>query len=509
MINNDDTRANSSLNSVSKKESSDLDKDRSVSGLGNSGSSSPGSSRGFAQSHFFTEACVEDSIFGDSEVPEVVRVGLSSIQEDKMSEKVTARNGGGAKRTRWEIVRHYAVKYFIPLQIGLVSSMIWANLSIGNYESTVNFNFGEFLGHKVSPLFIVNDLLMVFFFALAMVEVVLAVLPGGALHPPSKAVSPVIGTIGGMLGPVGIFFLAGKILGFTSSEYQGWGVPVATDISVSWLVATFTFGSAHPAVKFLLLLAVADDVGGLLIIAIFYRTPESVIKPIWLLLVLLGMALAFCARKFLRKYDHWTLYILLGGVPSWFGLFLSGIHPALALAPIIPFMERKEISENTSVMATEGSPSCTKENLEIPTSHNGKGALIEFDAKITFFVHFVLFWFALFNGGVLVSQAGGVTLAVVAGLVLGKTLGIFLFSAIAAAAGFRLPVGMKLSHLMLVGVISGIGLTVSLFVAGLAYSGNDKAKTQAKLGALLSLLAAPVALGMGKLMGIEKRWIHQ
>lgn len=433
---------------------------------------SPISSRGFAQSQFFAEAGVEDSIFGDEPSD-------FDVQELKI-EPVTKRSQ----------VRHYIVKYFIPLQIGVLVAMIWANADYTSYESFVTRHVCNFMGHHLTIHNIVDDFLMVFFFALATVEVVLSVLPGGALYPPSKAVCPVLGTIGGIVGPASIYlawYFASPTL--TGAVLDGWGVTVATDISVSWLVATFAFGSGHPAVKFLLLLAVADDVAGLIIIACFYT---KAVSPWWLGLVLGGLLIALALRQIKPLRDNWLAYVILAGIPCWFGLFLAKIHPALALAPVIPFMPAD--------LSADANPHSSY--------HGRRGALTRFDGFWTLPVHLILFFFALVNAGVQVARVGTVTWLVVVSLVAGKTLGIFSFAAFSdIVLGFKLPQGMSKRHLLLVGIISGMGLTVALFIASIAFKEVPNLMNEAKLGALLSLLAAPIALTISHAVKIEKRWL--
>ena len=124
--------------------------------------------------------------------------------------------------------------------------------------------------HYATLHFLINDLFMVVFFGVAAKEITEACLPGGALNPVSKAINPLLGTIGGVVGPVGVYFVLNAIPGFGQEVWaNGWGIPTATDIALAWLIARLVFGNGHPAIAFLLLLAVADDGIGLGIIAIF------------------------------------------------------------------------------------------------------------------------------------------------------------------------------------------------------------------------------------------------
>lgn len=117
---------------------------------------------------------------------------------------------------------------------------------------------------------------------------------------------------------------------------QGWGIPTATDIALAWLVARIVFGERHPAISFLLLLAIVDDAIGLVIIALFYPDPAHPTQPAWLLLTMAGMFAAYLFRRF--NFRNYWPYLLVGGVMSWFGLFRAHLHPALSLVFIVPFL---------------------------------------------------------------------------------------------------------------------------------------------------------------------------
>ncbi|MCS5666071.1 MAG: Na+/H+ antiporter NhaA, partial [Dehalococcoidia bacterium] len=187
-------------------------------------------------------------------------------------------------------------QYSIPLIIGVIAGLVFANIDIHAYEVMVDYHiFGDdtkIFGKAVTVHFLVNEIFMVFFFGIATKEITESALPGGSLNPIRKAINPLMGTLGGVFGPAGLFFLlawvfygGGDDLGIVAN---GWGIPTATDIALAWLVARIVFGASHPAVSFLLLLAVADDAIGLGIIAVFYPDPEHPVAPSWLLLVAAG-----------------------------------------------------------------------------------------------------------------------------------------------------------------------------------------------------------------------------
>ena len=376
-----------------------------------------------------------------------------------------------------------------------------------------------------------------------------------------------------------MLYLFSKLRGQVSFSLisPGWGICVATDISIAWLCASFVFGALHPAVKFLLLLAVVDDVGGLVIIAAFYPNDEHPVRPIWLLLVLAGMFLAILMRFF--KVNYWALYVFVCGPIVWYGLLRTGVHVALALCFIIPIIPISCLSHSRSpdpeaaerelavphfspgelsptlIAKTEfckqgakslvftqteigkkqipfGSTSIAEEDIscedaESSSSPHSKreertsdrrgsentlvegidghsGPLYRFEEDMKLFVHCGLFFFALGNAGVQLSHFGLVTFNISFSLIIGKTLGIFLFGAFAVRMlKIPLPEGMTLRHLLVVAIICGSGLTVALFIANEAYD-HPPFIAQAKIGALLSIGAGFFALLCAKLFGIQK-----
>ena len=173
----------------------------------------------------------------------------------------------------------------------ILTLLSYKALAIPSYLDFHPFGKGtEVFGRSVTAHFLINEIFMVFFFGIAVKEITESVLPGGALNPIPKAINPLMGTLGGILGPVGLYFLLTWIIYGGTNNFtevaNGWGIPTATDIALAWLVARLVFGNGHPAVNFLLLLAVADDAIGLGIIAVFYPDPEYPVQPAWLLLTL-------------------------------------------------------------------------------------------------------------------------------------------------------------------------------------------------------------------------------
>jgi NhaA family Na+:H+ antiporter len=323
---------------------------------------------------------------------------------------------------------------------------------------------------------------MVFFFALAAKEVVEATAPGGALHTWRRAALPVVAAAGGMIGPA-VIYVAYAHLTHQRMLVRGWAIPCATDIAFSYLVAKALF-RRHPAIPFLLLLAIADDALGLIILALFYPVGDLRIG-IGLVLMAAAIAAAFALRRTVVK-SFWP-YVIAGGTLSWFALFWSGLHPALALVPIVPFIPHAPRDPGLFVEAPDGAAD----------------PLSQFEHWWKYPVQLVLLLFALVNAGVPLHAYGPGTWAVLLGILAGKPIGITLTVGVAVAAGLHLPQRVAWRDLVVVGFAAAIGFTVALFFATAAFPpGPLLAET--KLGALLSVSGAgfaaiaAIALGAGR-----------
>ena len=299
-------------------------------------------------------------------------------------------------------IRATLQKYSLPLLIGVFVALIFSNVAPDDYEYVTGKNHhgdyleltpgSQLLGHPITIHFLVNDVFMVFFFGLAAKEITEALLPGGALSPVRKALSPLLATIGGVVGPIVVYLVCAVVFyemgafshltcdddddedhasddhhrrQLTSSSsgddghgddyscedvtlamvMHGWGVPTATDISLAWMISVLVFGLGHNAIGFLLLLAVVDDGIGLIIIAVFYPDPNNPVQGQWLPLIPAGMLAAYGLRRL--KVEKWQWYVAVAGPISWFGFLLSHVHPALALVPIVPFLPAHHVHRGT------------------------------------------------------------------------------------------------------------------------------------------------------------------
>lgn len=421
----------------------------------------------------------------------------------------------------WDFVTNYSL-----LMIGgAILALIWANVDPHSYHAVVDWTIladapigepsfapdGSVLTRTLTFHFLVNDVLMAFFFAIAAKEVWEAmVLEQGSLRGKSALV-PVLSAVGGMAGPACVYLLLAAFLGSETYDAlaHGWAVPTATDIAFSYIVARIIFGAGHPAVRFLLLLAIVDDALGLLIIAVFY--PQGEVAPEWLLLSLGAAVAAYALFNWLPRYldrgnelqpnatwmrtrlRFWPY--LLAGAFSWYGFQEAGLHPALGLLPIIPAMPHADRGFGIYAEAEQ----------------HLTDILNQFEHALKTPVEGILFLFGLLNAGVELTSVGVPTWLILAALLVGKPVGIFLAGWI-GSRGLRLGLsrGMDLKDVLVVGFVAAIGFTVALFVAGVAFSpeatlGGHPVQEAAKLGALFSVVAGPIAWVVARLARVQRQ----
>jgi NhaA family Na+:H+ antiporter len=327
------------------------------------------------------------------------------------------------------------------------------------------------------------------FFLYAGVEVRQALLPEGALENWSKRTMPLIATAGGVLGPI----VAYKLLSaqFAPEFGSGWVIPTATDIVFALLVSDMVFGNAHPARILLLALAVLDDGVGLILIPTVYSDGVD-----WLpFLVGLVAVVAASAVLHLMHVKKARWYILVSGIPSWLLFIHFGVEPALALLPIVWFMPHGKA--DVGLFA----PWYSRRERQAHDTLSNLGHKLERDI-----VPIVMLGFGLANAGLGLGIGNNLTLVVVLSLMLGKFVGISVFTiAGVRLLGAKLPSGMRLSDTYVMAAIASIGFTVALFVAGVAFAANPEASENARLGAFFSLGTGLVlSMALAALLGVRR-----
>ena len=361
----------------------------------------------------------------------------------------------------------------------------------------------------------VNDGLMALFFLLVGLELKREILVG-ELSSLKDAALPVIAALGGMIVPALIYaaFNAG------TPTASGWGIPMATDIAFAvGILVLLAWRIPKNLIIFLMALAIADDLGAVLVIAIFY-TADLDMRALGAAAVLLGVLVLF-NRGGVRK----PLPYALVGVLLWIAIYASGVHATLAgivLAMTIPArpahspaqferrIEELQAAFRTDRRSTQTSddPLSNDRMASIAQAMERSAAAVQsplqrVEHALTPWVTFVIIpIFALANAGIDLrtiewaqSLSHSVTVGVFAGLVAGKFIGVSLFSWIAVRLGWaRLPSGVQWKHLTGAAWLAGIGFTMSLFISQLAF-GLPEIVEQAKLGILLgSALSAAIGL---------------
>lgn len=381
------------------------------------------------------------------------------------------------------------------LVIAALIAVVWANSPFADsYDDVWNAEIaidiaGRTLGMELRHW--INDLAMVLFFFVAGLEIKREV-THGELRNPKHASLPIAGAIGGMIVPAALFAL----LNAGSDGGRGWGIPMATDIAIVMGVVAL-IGTRAPAwIKlFLLALAIVDDIGAIVVIAVFYSEGVSFI---WLAIAVASLAVAIAIRS-----QVWWIgaYLALGAV-CWFALHEAHVHPTLAgvafglASPVTP--RRTQLVVDAVDVPDE---------VDYATAWDLTRRARESVSVVEWLQHRLHPWsaflivpaFALANAGVPISGesvseavSSRVTWGVILGLVIGKAVGITAATRLAVALRIgALPRGMTWRYVTGAGMLGGIGFTVSLFVTELAF-GESILAEDARLAVLVASLIAGV-----------------
>jgi NhaA family Na+:H+ antiporter len=359
----------------------------------------------------------------------------------------------------------------VLLIVCTVISLLLANSSIG--ESYLSFWHYQFAGLSIENW--INEGLMAIFFFLIGLELKREIFVG-ELSNVKNAMLPLFAAVGGMIIPAGIY----AIFNYGTVTQSGAGIPMATDIAFAIGVLSLLGNRVPASLKILLTaIAVIDDLGAILVIAIFYTTGLSLLN--------LGIVLAiFVALLLLNKLKiNFLLLYIIGGIAMWYFMLHCGVHSTLAgilLAFAIPF---------------------------------GKGEKTSLSYRLQDWLHkpvslIILPLFALANTAMVFGKGWDTGLAepgsigIFAGLIIGKPLGVFLFSFLAVSIGVcALPSGLKWKHVLGIGFLAGIGFTMSIFITLLAYS-DEILITESKISILLASLVSGI-LGYSWLKYVLKK----
>lgn len=356
------------------------------------------------------------------------------------------------------------------LLLATVAAMVWANSPAAHrYDELWTTNLSiELGGRSLVSLDLrhwVNEALMSLFFFVVGLEIKREIVDG-ELHDRRRAVVPIVAAFGGMIVPAILYFAFNA----SGDGRQGWGIPIATDIAFA-LGALALFGRGTPRALrvFLLSIAIVDDIGSILVIAIFYSSRVSLGALLLALALLAGVIVLWRVQAF---WSDPPMIVL--SIATWAATLASGIHPTIAAVVL---------------------------GLVTPADPRPRPSPAE---RLAHSLHpwssyVVVPIFALANAGIaidagsLVSAAPSpIILGIVTGLVVGKLLGVTAGAYLAVRSGIgALPPDVHWGHIIGVAGLAGIGFTVSLFIAALLFSERELAQ-QAKLGILIASLVAVV-----------------
>jgi len=384
-----------------------------------------------------------------------------------------------------------------------IMALIWANSPyVHAYESLWQYKIGISIQNfeLEKPLILwINDGLMAIFFFLIGLELKREFLIG-ELDTAKKAVLPVFAALGGVIVPITLFLLLNK----NPETSRGWGIPMATDIAFALAILKLLGDRVPLSIKvFLTAFAIIDDIGAVLVIAIFYS--ESIN---WMLLIYALILLSILGYLSYKKIYINYLYLIIG-IIVWILFLKSGIHPTIAgvlMAFTIPIRQKITIKEYTNqlynfldkiklnnesknvilsknhIEQIENLESCTEkvrsplQNLEYSLHH--------------WVAYFIMPIFALSNAGVIIglniNLDYSLLINVALGLFIGKFIGVSLFSYIGVKLKItELPRGTNFRHIMGVAMLAGVGFTMSIFIANLAFNESKVSIDSAKIGILI------------------------
>ena len=364
----------------------------------------------------------------------------------------------------------FALEHYATLPLGAVIAIVWAN------------------GHPVSYFqaaqalaFAVNDIGMALVLAYLAQEVIEAALPGGGLHPWRRGIVPVIAGAGGSLGAIAVY-AAYVHSGDEEVLARGWPIASAVDVVFCLAVARSIFRRSV-AVTFLLLLAIASDVVGLTVISRHRLIADA--HPAAAFLIVAAIVASVVLRQSGVR-SVWP-YLCLSGPLAWLGCYWAGMHPALALLPIVPFLPRSERDLDGIARPERG--------VHRTASH--------FESVFEYPVQGVAFLFGLVNAGVLLRGFGTGTWAVLTASIAGRPVGILAAVGLAVAAGLPLPRHISWRELVVVALAASPCVGFGLFFAAAVFP-DGPLLIETRMGAISTAAGVLLALAAARLLRVGR-----
>jgi NhaA family Na+:H+ antiporter len=371
--------------------------------------------------------------------------------------------------------RHHTIAWlrfvndrFLWLPLGAALALVWANTLPESYFRSA---------HALE--FPVNEIGMAIFLGLVMQEALEAVMPGGALAAWRRWAMPLVAAVGGLLGST-FFYLAFITLKYEEVLAPAWPIACAIDIAAGYYVLKTIFPrSAAP--HFLLVLGIATNAVGVLILAVWPAFTPAHLGAAFLLVLAVAIA-ATIRRSRIRVF--WPYLAVCGGL-SWLAFYSAGVHPALALLPIVPFLPHRPRAGN-------------------PFADPAPDGLVHrAEHEWNTVAQVVLFLFGVVNAGVLLRGADTGTSAVLIAALVGRPLGVLGGVALGIALGLRLPANLRWREVIVIALATTSGFTFALFAAT-SLLPPGAVLTQIKLGALASAAGALVTYMAARLLRVGR-----
>jgi NhaA family Na+:H+ antiporter len=364
----------------------------------------------------------------------------------------------------------FALDHYVALPLGGVIALVWANTDAVGY-----FQVAQALA------FVVNDIGMAFALAYLAQEVIEAALPGGTLHPWRRTVVPVIAGAGSALGAIAVY-AAYIRAGDEAVLAQGWPIACAVDVLFCLAIARSIFHRSA-AVAFVLLLAITSDVVGLTVISRSRLVAD--VHPAAAILIVAAIGVSVVLRRSGVR-SVWP-YLCLPGPLAWLGCYGAGVHPALALLPIVPFFPHAARDLNAIARPDRGE--------HLTASH--------FEAVFEYPMQGIAFLFGLVNAGVLLHGFGTGTWAVLTASLVGRPVGILAAVGIAVAAGLPLPRQIGWRELIVMALAASPSLAFGLFLAAAVFP-DGPLLIETKIGAMATAAGVVVALAAARLLCVGR-----
>jgi NhaA family Na+:H+ antiporter len=363
----------------------------------------------------------------------------------------------------------FAMDRFLFLPLGAAIALVWANTAAESY-----FRFAQALA------FPVNEIGMALFLALITQEVIEAVMPGGALHTWRRWAMAIAAAGGGLLGAAFVY-LAYVYLKHEEVLAQAWPIACSIDIAAGYYVLKMIWRRSS-VLPFLLLLAIATDAFGLVLLVAW--TPVTQNHLLGAVLVIAAVGIAALIRRSGKVQTFWP-YLAICGPLSWWGFYWADVHPALALVPIVPFLPHEP------------------RRLDLFADPPDDDAVHHVEHEWNEVVQVVVFLFGLVNAGVILRDYDTGTWAMLSAALIGRPLGILGAVALALAVGLHLPRRVGWRELLVVACATSSGFTVALFFAT-GFLPLGAVLQQIKLGALATAAGAFLALAVARQLHVGR-----